>query len=261
VVRVPTGSGTEQTFGVVVVNESFARKYFGEEDPIGRRIGFGSNPNTPTPIRIVGVVRDAKYSDIRADAPRQLFFPYLADETPGGFTAYVRSTLPPDATLGAARQVLRQLDPNLPLAEPRTLEQQVRGALGRERLMATLSAAFGVLATLLAVIGLYGVMAYTVSRRTREIGVRMALGAAAADIRWMVIREAMAVTAVGIALAVPLAWWLSRLVTSQLYGVAPTDPLTVAAAVTLLALVCLMAGLLPSARAARVEPTTALRYE
>jgi ABC-type antimicrobial peptide transport system permease subunit len=117
------------------------------------------------------------------------------------------------------------------------------------------------LATLLAVVGLYGVMAYTVSRRTREIGVRMALGAAARDIRWMVIRESLTLTAIGIALAAPITWWLTRLVASQLYGVAPTDPWTALGAAAVLGAVCLLAGLIPSTRAARVQPTTALRYE
>jgi predicted permease len=261
VTRVATGVEKETTFASVVANEAFVKKYFGEADPIGRRIGFGSNPGTPTPMQIVGVVANAKYSDVRDDAPRQLYFPYLADETPGGFTMYVRSSLPPDGALGASRQVLRQLDPNMPLSSPRTLDQQVRSALSRERLMATLSAAFGVLATLLAVVGLYGVMAYSVSRRTREIGVRMALGAGARDIRWMVIRESLTVTGIGIVLAAPVAWWLSRLVANQLYGVAPTDPLTAAGAVVLLGVVCVLAALVPSTRAARVEPTTALRYE
>ena len=259
--RVPTGEGTDSTFAVVVVNERFARKYFGDRDPIGRRIGFGSDPGRPTPMQIVGVVANAKYSEVRDDPPRQLYFPYLADETPGGFTLYVRSSLAPDAALGAAREVMRQLDPNMPLSETRTLEQQLRGALSRERTMATLSAVFGVMATLLAVIGLYGVMAYTVSRRTREIGVRMALGAAARDIRWMVVRESLVLTAIGMALAAPVAFWLGRLVASQLYGVEAADPLTVLAAVTLLGAVCLLAALLPSSRAARVQPTTALRYE
>jgi ABC-type antimicrobial peptide transport system permease subunit len=120
---------------------------------------------------------------------------------------------------------------------------------------------FGVQATLLAVVGLYGVMAYTVARRTREIGVRMALGAKAGAIRWLVIREALAVAAAGIAVATPVAWWLGRLVRSQLYGVAASDPVTTTAAVALLALVSVLAGLVPSSRAARVQPTTALRYE
>ena len=258
---VADGPAGEDPFRVVIVNERFAKRYFGAEDPIGRRIGFGSNPNRPTPIEIVGVVRDSKYTDVRDETQRQLFFPYLEEASPRSFTVYVRTSRAPEAAFATIREVVRQLDPNLPVASTRTLAQQVARSLGRERLVATMSAVFGSLATLLAVVGLYGVMAYTVARRTREIGIRMALGASAADIRWMVIREALAVIAAGIVIAIPTAWWLSRLVASQLYGVAPSDPLTVAMAVVLLGAVSLLAGLLPSMRAARVEPTTALRYE
>jgi predicted permease len=257
----PSDTDDGPGFQVAVVNERFARQYFGDEDPIGRRFGFGTNPGRPTPIQIVGVVRDSKYSELREEVPRQLFFPYLESPTPGVFTVYLRSSAPAAAAFTTARDVVRQLDPNLPIAATRTLEQQISGALRRERLMATLSAAFGILATLLAVVGLYGVMAYTVSRRTREIGVRMALGAAARDIRWMVIRESLTLTAIGIALAAPITWWLTRLVASQLYGVAPTDPWTALGAAAVLGAVCLLAGLIPSTRAARVQPTTALRYE
>jgi ABC-type antimicrobial peptide transport system permease subunit len=174
---------------------------------------------------------------------------------------YVRTSRPPETAFATVREVVRQLDSNLPVAGTRTVEQQVALSLRRERLVATMSTVFGGLATLLAVVGLYGVMAYTVARRTREIGLRMALGASAADIRWMVIREALAVTAAGIVIAIPTAWWLSRLVASQLYGVAASDPLIAAAAIVLLGAVSLLAGLLPSMRAARVEPTAALRYE
>jgi predicted permease len=248
-------------FRVVVVNELFAKRYFGAEDPIGRRIGFGSNPNGATPIEIVGVVRDSKYTDVRDETQRQLFFPYLEEANPRNFTVYVRTSRPPETAFATVREVVRQLDSNLPVAGTRTVEQQVALSLRRERLVATMSTVFGGLATLLAVVGLYGVMAYTVARRTREIGLRMALGASAADIRWMVIREALAVTAAGIVIAIPTAWWLSRLVASQLYGVAASDPLIAAAAIVLLGAVSLLAGLLPSMRAARVEPTAALRYE
>jgi ABC-type antimicrobial peptide transport system permease subunit len=198
---------------------------------------------------------------VRDEIPRQLFFPYLEGATPGQFTVYVATSQPPEAAFAAAREVVRQLDPNLPVAAPRTLAQQIDRSLSRERLLATMSALFGGLATALAVVGLYGVMAYTVSRRTREIGVRIALGAAAGDIRWMVVREALVLAALGMAVAAPAAWWLSRLVASQLYGVTAGDPVTAAAAVSLLALVSLLAALVPSARAARVEPTRALRYE
>jgi predicted permease len=260
----PAASGAPSDlppFRVAIVNERFARQYFGSADPVGRRIGFGSNPGTPTPMQIVGVVGDAKYSEIRDEVPRQVYFPYLEDSSPGGFTAYVRTSGAPEAAFAVAREAVRQLDPNLPVASPRTLEGQLERALSRERLVATMSALFGGLATLLSVVGLYGVMAYTVSRRTREIGVRIALGAGSRDIRWMVIREAMVVAAAGMAVAAPVAWWLSRLVASQLYGVAATDPTTAAGAVALLAVVSLLAGLVPSSRAARVQPTTALRYE
>jgi putative ABC transport system permease protein len=209
----------------------------------------------------VGVVRDSKYADVRDDIERQLFFPYLEAANPGQFTVYIATSQRPEATFAAAREVVRQLDPNLPVAAPRTLAQQLDRSLSRERLVATMSALFGGLATLLAVVGLYGVMAYTVSRRTREIGVRIALGAASADIRWMVIREALAVAAIGMALAAPVAWWLSRLVASQLYGVTASDPATAVGAVALLGVVSLLAALVPSTRAARVEPTQALRYE
>jgi predicted permease len=255
------GATDPPPFRVAIVNERFARQYFGTADPIGRKIGFGNNPGTPTPIQIVGVVGDAKYSEIRDEMPRQVYFSYLEDGTPGGFTAYVRTSRSPEAAFGVAREAVRRLDPNLPVASPRTLEGQLERALSRERLVATMSALFGGLATLLAVVGLYGVMAYTVSRRTREIGVRIALGAGTRDIRWMVIRETLVVAAAGMAVATPVAWWLSRLVASQLYGVTATDPTTAAAAVTLLAVVSLLAGLVPSTRAARVQPTTALRYE
>src|SRR5437870_3913778 len=128
-------------------------------------------------------------------------------------------------------------------------------------MVAAMSTVFGTAATLLAVVGLYGVITYTVARRTREIGIRMALGARATDIRWMVIRESLAMTAAGIAIALPAAEWLSRLVASQLYGVAASDPMTIATAVALLGAVSLLAGIPPSTRAARVDPTTALRYE
>jgi putative ABC transport system permease protein len=253
-------AGGAPSFRVAIANERFVKEYFGDQDPIGRRLGFGGE-GQPTPIQIVGVVRDSRYTDVRDDVQRQLFFPYLEGAQPGQFTLYVAGSTSPAAAFTAARDVVRELDPNLPLAFARTLEQQVNRSLGRERLVATLSAVFGGLATLLAVVGLYGVVAYTVARRTREIGVRIALGASARDIRWMVIREALTVAAAGMVVAAPAAFWLSRIVRSQLYGVAAGDPATAVAAVVLLGAVSLAAGLVPSLRAARVPPTIALRYE
>jgi ABC-type antimicrobial peptide transport system permease subunit len=159
------------------------------------------------------------------------------------------------------RHTVGELDADLPVHGTRTLEGQVALSLSRERLVATMTATFGALATLLAVVGLYGVMSYTVSRRTREIGVRVALGATSGSISWLVIREVLVIAATGIAIGLPVAWWLGRYVSAQLYGVTPGDPLTVAGAVLLLVVVALAAGLVPSNRAARLNPTAALRVD
>jgi predicted permease len=250
-----------EAFRVAIVNQSFARRYFGEHgNPIGKRIGFGDNPNTPTPIEIIGVVADSKYTDVRDDIQQQAFFPYLELRSPGAFTVYARTTQPPDAMFGTIRQLVQRIDPNLPVFATRTLDRQIDQSLRRERLVATMSAAFGGLATLLAVVGLYGVMSYTVARRTREIGLRMALGAQPGAIVWMIVREVLVIAGAGIAAAVPASWWLGRLVATQLYGVVPSDPIAIGGAVLLLTVVAVIAGLVPSLRAARIDPTRALRF-
>jgi predicted permease len=249
------------SYKVAIVNESFAKRYFGDRSPLGRHIGFGMNPGTKTPIEIVGVVKDSKYTGVRDDIPRQVFFAFMENDTVGGGVMYVRTTSQPDAAFGAVRQVVRQLDSNIPIYNLRTLDHQIDQSLLNDRLIATLSTAFGVLATLLAVIGLYGVMAYTVARRTREIGVRMALGAVPADVIWLVMREVLVLVGSGLALGVVASWGLGRYVGSQLYGVGGSDPVTVAAACLLLSTVAALAGYVPARRATRVNPTLALRYE
>ena len=249
------------SYKVAIINESYAKHYFGERSPIGRHIGFGVNPGTKTPIEIIGVVKDAKYTGVRDDIPRQVFFAYMENDFAGSAVMYVRTTNQPDAAFGAIRQVARQLDANLPIYNLRTLDHQIDQSLLNDRLIATLSSAFGVLATLLAVIGLYGVMAYTVARRTREIGVRMALGAVQGDVVWLVMREVLALVGTGIVLGLVAAWGLGRLISSQLYGVTASDPLTIAGAAGLLLFVALLAGYLPARRATRVNPVLALRYE
>jgi predicted permease len=248
-------------YKVAIVNESFAKHYFGDRSPLGRHIGFGSNPGTETPIEIVGVVKDSKYTGVRDEIPRQLFFAFMENDSAGGAVMYVRTTSLPDAAFGAIRQIVRQLDSNVPIYNLRTMDHQMDVSLLNDRLIATLSAAFGILATLLAVIGLYGVMAYTVARRTREIGVRMALGAVPADVIWLVMREVMVLVGSGLALGLVASWGLSRFVSSQLYGISGSDPLTMAGASVMLALVAALAGYVPARRATRVNPVLALRYE
>jgi predicted permease len=256
----PASPGTSD-YRIAIVNEKFARHYFGDMNPIGRRIGFGGNPNTPTPIEIVGVVRDSKYTDVRDEMQRQVFFPFFEESQPSSYTVYLRTNRPTDLVFTAVRQTVAGLDPNIPIHGTRTLETQVALSLSRERMVATMTIVFGTLATLLAVIGLYGVMSYTVARRTREIGVRVALGATARRIGWLVIREVLVIGGVGVTLALPAAWWLGRYVSTQLYGVEPTDPVAIGAAVALLLTVAVAAGLIPSTRAARLDPTVALRQE
>jgi predicted permease len=247
-------------YKAAIVNESFAKRYFGDRSPIGRHIGFGINPGTKTPIEIVGVVKDAKYTGVRDEIPRQVFFPFLEAENNGG-VIYVRTNAQPDSAFTAIRLAVREMDANVPVYNLRTLEHQIDQSLLNDRIIATLSMAFGALATLLAVIGLYGVMAYTVARRTREIGVRMALGALPGNVVWMVMREVLMLVGTGVVLGLGAAWGLSRVVSAQLYGVSPTDPVTIVAAAGTLATVALLAGYIPAIRATRVNPVRALRYE
>ena len=160
-----------------------------------------------------------------------------------------------------ARAVIHDLDPILPVNGVQTLEQTLEQSLVNERLLASLSAIFGLLATLLAMVGLYGVVAYMVTKRTREIGIRMAIGALARDVLWLILRDVVWIVAAGIALALPLAWASTRLLRGQLYGVTPIDPAAIAAAVSVLLTVAAIAGLVPARRAARMNPTTALRHD
>jgi len=246
---------------VVIVNEKFARRFFGEANPLGRHVGFGTDPGTPTDMEIVGVIKDIKYTTLRDEIPIQMFIPYLASRFVGDMTVYVRTTLPPETLVSLARDRVRKLDPHLPLYGVRTMDQRVTDSLLIERLIAGLSAAFGLLATLLASVGLYGVMAFNVARRTREIGIRMALGAFGSDVVWLVLREALLLAGIGLMVGLPAALGLARYARSQLFGVHFADPLTLGLAVLSLGLAAALAGFIPARRASRVDPIRALRYE
>jgi predicted permease len=246
---------------VVIVNQSFEKKFFGGKSAIGRRIGFGGNPGTKTDMEIVGVVGNAKYNRVREEGGVQVFIPFLAGEDPGGMTGYVRTTAPPAQMFSTIRAEVSKIDADIPVYDLRTIEEQVNISLQTERLVAGLSAVFGLLATLLAVIGLYGVMSYTVSRRTKEVGIRMALGASQGHVVWMVMAEVLLMLGIGVGIAVPSALALSKLVRAQMYGITPQDPLTIVAATLILAAVAALAGFIPARRAARIDPMLALRWE
>jgi predicted permease len=245
----------------VVVNETFARKYFPEGSPIGYHIGWGDGPNVKLDMEIVGVVQDAKYEDLRDEVPRQVFITYQQSEFASEMTAYVRASTASDSMFTAIREEVRKLDASMPIFDMNTMEDQLDRSLSLERLVALLSSAFGFLATLLAFLGLYGVTAFGVTRRSAEIGLRMALGARGSSVMRMVLKEVAILAGAGLAISLPLAWWLSQLVESQLYGVAPRDPWTLAFAAAGLLAVALAAGAIPALRASRVSPVSVLRYE
>jgi putative ABC transport system permease protein len=247
--------------GVAIANQRFVDLYLKGKDPLGQHIGFGGNPGTKTPIEIVGVVGTSKYVGIREDAGAQLFFPLLAGNSPTTLVTYVRTAQSPASVIPLLRKSLHDIDPSLPMFQLRTMDDKVKQSLTIERLVAGLSTVLGVLATLLAVIGLYGVMAYTISRRTREIGIRLALGAQARGVAWLFVTEASRLLATGLLIGLPAVWALGRYVQSQLYGVAPLDPLTIVLAIVGLAAVASAGVLVPAARAAGISPLTALREE
>jgi predicted permease len=258
--RMPA-EGDEWPYRTGIVNETFVDRYFAGRDPIGRYVGIGDDPGTPTPIRIVGVAAVNKYQSVREEPRPQIFVPAFEARGVGSLTFYVRSRLPVPTVLASARSAIAELDPSLPVFNVATLEERVARSLRNERLVAGLSAAFAVLATLLAVIGLYGVMSYTVTRQSREIGIRMALGARAGWVALQVVREAGLLVLLGLTAAVPAAWWLKGYVASELYGVQPLDPATLTLAAFGLALVALLAAGIPARRAAHVDPMRALRDE
>jgi putative ABC transport system permease protein len=247
---------------VAIVNETFVRKFLNGENPIGVTFREDTFVGKPTPMyQIVGFVKDAKYVDLREEPRPVVYLTAAQDDRPDNFPQFlIHASVPPAVALPAIKETILQSGPQI-IIEFHTLQTQIRDSLLRERLMATLSGFFGLLAVLLATIGLYGVISYTVARRTNEIGIRVALGAQRAHVIGMIMREAGILLAVGVIAGAALALLAARTATSLLYGLKPHDPATLAVAVTALAVVAALASFLPAQRAAKLDPMVALREE
>ena len=244
---------------VAVINEAAAKKYFPNDNPLGQR--FGSSIETSDQIEIVGVLRDAKYNSLRDPAPPTMYVPFLQRGGGGGSVIAVRTAAAPATVTSGVREAVRQVDPNLPMIDVSTQLEQVERRFAQEKIFAQAYTLFGVLALLLAAIGLFGLMSYSVSRRTNEIGIRMALGAQRRDVLRLVMRESLVLVVVGVVIGVAVALGTGRFVSTLLYGLAPTDVSTLAGATLLMLIVAGFAGFLPARRASRVDPMIALRYD
>jgi predicted permease len=253
--------GRRDTYAVI--NESFARQYFPGRNPIGQRFGLVDDmrPVSAEDIEVIGVIPDKKYRDLRETPPAQAYFPYFQDAHFRFMNIYLRTQADPRLIENELRERMRQFDPHVPVVGLQTMNEQIGFSLRTERLVASLSAVFGGLATLLAAIGLYGVMAYTVTRRTREIGIRMALGAIRIDVIAMVMREVFILIGAGLAAGFLLALALGNLVRSQLFGLNPRDPFTFIGSGIVLTVAAALAGFIPALRASSLAATTALRHE
>jgi predicted permease len=249
-----------ETPKVAVVNEVFVRDFFRGQDPIGRRFGWGVGGKT-LDYEIVGVVRDGKATSMRDKERRYVYVPFMQDVEVGGLTFYVRSSALPDSFGAELRAAVGRVDPLLPITDLKTMQAQIGESMFVERMVAALSAAFGLLATLLAAVGLYGVMSYAVAMRTREIGLRVALGADQRSVLMLVLREVAVLAGIGVGIGLPLGLVLGKIVESQLFGLTWRDPLAFTVATFSLVTTAFVAGLVPALRAARVDPMTALRYE
>jgi predicted permease len=254
-----TERDTDTSPPVAIVNETMARFFFGDQNPIGKHFGFSRDVGTP--YEIVGVVKDLKFGTPR-EQKIEYFFPYRQQISfLRNMCVMVRSAGNPALIAARVRQELRDLDPNLPVHKIDTIEEQLNDVLVQERLMATLAGFFGAVGALLAGLGLYGVISYTVTRRTNEIGIRLALGATPANVRRLVLKEGLVLVLVGLAMGWPATLAATRLISTRLYRISASDPLTMVGAILLLIAVASLAAFLPARRASKVDPMVALRCE
>lgn len=246
---------------VGIVNESFVKHYFSSSaTAVGRRVASGAGNNLQY-MTIVGVVKDTKHRNLREPASPTLYTPLRQEKTANQLYLYLRTSTPPEQTFATVRQTIKQIDAGLAVDKLRTMEDQIDETLLNERMIELLAISFGLLATLLAGVGLYGVLAYSTAQRTREIGIRIALGSSRFGISQLVLNDVLRLAGIGVAVAIPCSVLLGRLLQSQLFGVSATDPVTLGAVVLLIGFVALIAALVPARRAASVDPNRALRTE
>jgi predicted permease len=247
---------------VVIINANLARKVFGDpKSAIGQLMARGSGSDVKFDYEIIGVAGDTKHRSMRAEVGPAVYRPFFQNNPFGGMQFYVRTWQAPEAAELTIRRAVQQVDSKLVIDTMRTMDEQIADNISSDRLVATLAVSFGLLATLLAAVGLYGVLAYTTAQRTREIGIRMALGAQRSEVVRMVLRDVLWLAGISLTITLPIAVLLSRTIRSQLYGVGPADPMVLGAGMILVAMVVLIAALLPARRAASVEPMQALRTE
>jgi putative ABC transport system permease protein len=246
---------------VVIVNETFVKHFYGSPAAaVGRRVANGGG-NHLTYMTIIGVTRDSKHRTLRSAAPPTLFTPLKQTPVRNQLYLYLRTTMPPEQTLAAVRQTMKQLEPGLAVDTLRTMDDQIETTLSNERMIELLAILFGLLATMLAGVGLYGVLAYSTAQRTREIGIRIALGSSKLEVSRLVLVDVLRLAGIGIAVAIPCSVLLGRLLQSQLFGVSAFDPITLGFVVVVIVVVALLVAVIPARRASAVDPTIALRAE
>ena len=255
-----TDADSASSAPVVVINETFAKKYLAGRVPLGHQLALSDRADAKQ-YAIVGVVANSRYTSVRERDRPMAYFPYAQVPEISGMHLELRAAGDPMSLLPEIRRVVQEFGPDLPLLRPMTQQEQFAESFSDERLFSRLATFFGVLAAILVATGLYGTLAYRVNRRTSEIGVRMALGARSGQVLWMVMRESVILSAIGILVGLPLAIAASRLLKSMLFGLTPGDPLSFTLAVAAIAIVALGASVVPARRASAVDPMIALRYE